>query len=199
MKKKQPPAISPEWSHRVEVSDLGAEPLTLSLTADEQIRKDVARRFGIPLIRSLAANIKVMRQPGGTLIEVAGTVESDVTQICSITTEPLDEKIKEDFTVWFSDEQHAVSLDRTRRERQKAEEFEWAMPDDREDPELLTDGVIDVAELAVQYLSLAMNPFPQKEKVERTVPLAEDKIPAPGWNNPFAALKDWKNREREGK
>jgi hypothetical protein len=62
------------------------------------------------------------------------------------------------------------------------------MLEEYEDPEPLVDGKVDVGELASQYLSLAIDPYPHAPGVEPVgedpeIELKRDK------ENPFAALQ----------
>jgi hypothetical protein len=52
--------------------------------------------------------------------------------------------------------------------------------------------VIDVGELAAQYLSLAIDPYP-RSITARNMPEGNETVITAGERpNPFAALKDWK-------
>ena len=66
--------------------------------------------------------------------------------------------------------------------------------DEREDPEAVIYGRIDLGELVAQHISLAVPAYPQREGVEfehGDEGIELDKK-SPLRKNPFEALKDWK-------
>jgi hypothetical protein len=188
--------LRPEWSHRVEVDNLGARPLTLSVTAGAQERKDLARRLQVQAVEELKAAITVTREPGSLSIHVEGRVTGRVVQGCVVTQHPVAEDISEEFESWYADPKQAVPFARARRERLARGEREMEVLPERDDPEEVTDGFIDVAELATQYLCLGLNPYPHAGDMP-PVGMEEVEAAAPGRRNPFAALKDWK-RQKDG-
>lgn len=200
-KKKQPPAaITPEWPHRVETARIGAEPFAVKIAADEQQRKDMARRAGVKSIERLDAEVTLQRTSGNNLIHVSGRVDADVTQLCTLTLAPLQNRVTDTFEAWYTDHQDVVSLAGVRRERDNMlSGGELPAPEEHEDPEPAIDGAIDVGELAAQYFCLSVDPYPQAEdsNYENSVETGLSAAPATR-QNPFAALKNWKGgRGRE--
>ena len=64
-------------------------------------------------------------------------------------------------------------------------------------PEAIIDGYIDAGELVTQYLSLALNPYPHAEGVKYELGDDNEEAIKPKLDNPFAALKEWKNNKKE--
>ncbi len=188
-------SVTPEWSHKVEIGTIGAAPYHLEIRASAEQCRDVARRLKVAGLDDLQAELTLQRQPGSHIIHVAGLVGALVTQNCVITAEPLNNRVEEDIEAWYSDEENIVSLARARRDQTALmAEGEIPVADEKDDPEPVADGEIDVGELAVQYLSLAIDPYPQKEGAAhpQTDEKEEEAAREHGWHNPFAALKDWK-------
>ena len=188
--------ITPEWSHRIEAENIGPRTVGAKIAAPEQARKDVARRLKVESISKLEARFEMKRESGSLLIHVTGSVQADVTQLCIVSNKPIKTKVNEAFDAFYKDQEKAVSFARARHERMgRMMDAELQILEERDDPELAVDGKIDLGELAVQYLSLAVDPYPRAEGEE---PGPEPEEPVTIGNakkNPFAALKDWKAKQ----
>ncbi len=197
--------MTPEWSHKVNADHVNDKPMTLSITANSQVCTDVARRVKVNSIENLVATVTLMRERGSHLISVRGTVTADVTQGCVITTVPVKSRVYEEFETFFSDNQRTVSFAKARHERLgRAVDAELQILDEHEDPEPVQDGHIDLGELATQYLSLGIDPYPQAEGValaaDVTVISSDNQAKTMiSGQNPFAALKNWKARQDKDK
>lgn len=186
--------LKPEWSHRVETAHISARPYSVTLTATPQERKDLARRLRIQDMEEATAEIMLEREQGGSLIRVEGVVKARIVQSCVTTGQPVHEDISESFETWYADPTEAVPFGKVRRERLIRGEREMELMSERDDPDLATDGFIDVGEVATQYMSLGVNPYPHAGDLP---PVGMDDGAAvatagPARRNPFAALKDWK-------
>jgi len=103
---------------------------------------------------------------------------------------------QEEFEGWFADKDAAVSLAKVRKEKMiEKGKTELPILEERDDPEPIVEGMIDLGELCVQHLSLAINPYPHAEGVEYEH--GDDAAQGEGFSfkNPFAALKDWKAKQ----
>jgi hypothetical protein len=194
MSKKTPKTpTTPEWPHKVEIARLGPGPMRVSLESTEQQRRDLARRIKVNTIDKAEAKFVLERRPNSHVIHVTGTVIADVVQSCVVTLEPVHTHISEEIDSWYSDEKEVVSLPRVRREQEGLRaDAELEILGEEEDPEPVVEGAIDVGELAAQYLSLAIDPYPRSQAVKDVEDEGEIVITAGERPNPFAALKDWK-------
>jgi uncharacterized metal-binding protein YceD (DUF177 family) len=104
-----------------------------------------------------------------TVIYVEGSLSASLTRECVASLELMDEQVTEMFELEFSRVASADAVD----------------PFDIEAPEVIEGDKLDLGELLVQQLSLAMAPFPRKPD---TPSLAEAYAP-PEKVSPFAALK----------
>lgn len=183
-----------EWSHIFDVEDLTDKPEKLTISPDEEQVKALLNRLGVSGLQNLTAELSLQRQ--NQIVYVQGAVSAKVTQPCVVTLDPVETEIKDEFEAWFADPEDAVSIAKARREREtKKGGSELPMLDESEDPEPITEGQIDLGELATQYLSLAINPYVHAEGVEYE--LGDDSEQAQASEtreNPFAALKDWKDK-----
>jgi uncharacterized metal-binding protein YceD (DUF177 family) len=192
-KKSQKNPMTPEWPHAVEVEHLGPAPQKVALSSTAQQRRDLARRLKVDSVDNLSASVVVERRPNSHIIHVTGAVTADVVQSCVVTLEPVRTHLDEEIDSWFSDEKDIVSLNRVKREQQGLRaDAELEILTEEEDPEPVHEGVIDVGELAAQYLSLAIDPYP-RSITARNMPEGNETVITAGERpNPFAALKDWK-------
>ena len=139
----------------------------------------------------------VLRDRSGS-IQAMGTVVADLTQACVVSLAPVTAHIEEEFEGWFGDKSSAVSFARARHEREaKKGHVEAEVLEESIDPEPIVGGKADIGELATQYLSLALDPYPHAEGVAYEFSAGPATKDAEGANlrkSPFEALKDWKEK-----
>jgi hypothetical protein len=183
-----------EWSHKVAAADIPAAGLKIEIEADERQRRDVARRLKVESVEGLAASFKVTRAAGSALISVTGSVAGRVTQLCVSTGKPVVSEVYEEFDAYYTDRDSTVSFIKARHERLgRMGDAEVQILEEHDDPEPLTEeGEIDLGELAVQYLSLAVEPYPRAEEAKNA---PETTVKEPETHRPFEALKNWKQGE----
>lgn len=190
-----------EWSHYVEIDTMEDKRTELSISPDEDQKAALARRLNILSIENLRADIVVEKGEGGFHVHVSGMLHAEITQSCAITDEPVKAVIAEPFEGWFADPERAVSLTQAKAKMmQKKGHAEMPITDERDDPESMEDGHVDVGELAAQYLSLSINPYPHAEGAVSELHDGQihSEEAADERKNPFAALKDWKARHGSG-
>ena len=197
MRKTKGQPLTPEWSYLVPADDVGVKPVRLTISAGENERAAVARRLGILGIEEIEARLTVERAHDKRIIHVHGRFSSTVQQACVVTLEPVTNRVEEDVEGWFVDPEQAVSFAKARRDRLKLKAgIDVPMLEEYEDPEPMIDGMVDVGELVVQTLSLALPPYPHKDGVEFQA--GDDGTGAeasPVRKNPFEALRHWKARK----
>jgi hypothetical protein len=194
MPKQYTGADKTEWSYIVSLDDLGREPKTYHFTADAQQRADLARRFGILSLEEASAVVTLSPAGGGT-IHAMGTVRAQATQACVVTLVPVATQIDEEFEGWFGDADGGpVSFTKAKVEREaKKGPVEVEVLDESVDPEPIIGGKINIGELAAQYLSLGLEPYPRAPDAPPVQSFGPDEQAAPR-KSPFEALKDWKEK-----
>ena len=187
--------VETEWSYFVDVDSLQDSRTELVITPDADAAKRLCQRLNLTSLNGLEARLILNHPPKSMNVHVEGRIKAQVEQPCVVTLEPVISDIEEEFEAWFADHESAVQLAKARKERMAEKgHAEVPMLEEVEDPEAIIDGKIDLGELVTQYLSLAINPYPHAEGVEFEV--GDDAVKAQGnvLNNPFAALKDWKDK-----
>lgn len=187
-------SIQNEFSHPIRAESIAGVAFVTKFEANGAARKALAERYNILSVESVTGQATLKREADGFTIHVTGQFSADVTQACVVSLEGVPEHIESDFENWYLDETQVTSFARARKTRQAPaadadeEMDENPMPDEREDPETVVDGVIDIGELVAQYLSLELNPFPHSEGAKASGPMG-DEAPVER-ESPFAGLKD---------
>lgn len=174
-----------EWSAWIDTEKLDDKGLQTTITADEDARAALARRMNVDAINALSATLSV--RPSAGVFEVTGRFTAQITQTCVVSGDPLETTLEDAVEGWFTDREKTLSFAKARQERDtKKGHVEVEMLDEREAPEEMVNGHIDLGELVAQHLSLAINPYPHKEGVSFDI---GDDAPLKRAENPFDALK----------
>lgn len=192
--------LNPEWSYPVAVEDIPSTGLRLTLAPKAEEKEAIAERLGILTLGALSADLELSREKGGHVIHVVGRFTADITQECVVSLEPVTSHIDDAFDAWFADHSQVIPFAKAQHEMlSKKEMVDLPMLEEEEDPEPIVDGKIDLGEVVVQYLSLAVNPYPHKDGVDYEnnwggpTKLAATGSGGPRLSaNPFAALKNWR-------
>ena len=168
-----------EFSYPVEVARIPTTAMKIELEASEKERAALAKRFGIPSVNSLKASV-VLKALGGGRVRVTGSFDADVTELCVVSLDPFDERVRDSFSVLYSTGNEELSL--------KTNEIDFDA-DEKEEKDVIENGRIDVGELVAEYLSLALDPFPKRPGVEFSAYFEEDKA-----ENPFSVLEKLKTK-----
>lgn len=172
-----------EFSRIVRVDNLPGRGMRQHISADRQERAALAERFGLAGLESLEADFVLTRSGRGA--RVRGEARAKATQTCIVTLEPFDVEIVEEVDVQFAP---AANSPKPRQ----GEEQEIRL-DAEDEPDPLVDGRIDIGELAAEFISLGLDPYPRKPGVEFETPEPDgDKEEAP-----FASLAQLRPK-REG-
>lgn len=186
-----------EWSYLVNIDEVRNEPKTFTFEPSERERIDIARRLGLVSVEKAQASVTLQRAGGG-MIHAMGLIRADVTQNCVVTMTPLPVHIEDEFEGWFGNKEQTVSFAKARNEREAKKAYtEFEVLEESVDPEPIVGGKVDIGELATQYLSLALDPYPQIEGAVHEYAPPEPKAGEDGAKlrkSPFEALKDWKEK-----
>lgn len=141
----------------------------ISATPEECL--NLAKRFGIRAINRFSCRVSVVECQGHLGgYDLEGVVEAEITQSCIATLEDVPQEIQTNFSVLVLEPSKQKEL--------------YPGQEDEEDIEFLEDGVLDVGEIAAQYLALAIDPFPRSSSApEKLNTSVEDK------QSPFSVLE----------
>ncbi len=172
-------AVEPEFSRPFEVGRVAQASHALALSATAEECAALARRFELPAIESLSADLSLFWAGGRRELVVEGRLRAKVTQTCVVTLEPLPAEVDAPFRLLYTPEPLAGDAG-------DAVEVEFD-PEAEDPPEPIVDGVIDLGEAVAEQLALALDPYPRR--ADAAVPAAyaaeED-----ARENPFAVLRE---------
>jgi uncharacterized metal-binding protein YceD (DUF177 family) len=173
------------FSYAVKVGHISANAVTVTLEANEKERADLAHLWKILSVEKLTAELQISRWKKDG-VRLRGHVNSEITQACVVTLEPVSDKISEDIEQIFVPEGSRLArlvLD---------ERGEMVLDPDGDDiPEAFVGDTVDAGAVICEAIALAINPYPRKAGVNFSGHIEstekDDKKPSP-----FAVLKDWK-------
>jgi uncharacterized metal-binding protein YceD (DUF177 family) len=173
-----PAAKAPnEFSRIVTPDRLGGAKVSESIEASPAERAAVARRLDIMAVDGVSAEVTVKRLGSG-LYRVSGKWQAEVRQACVVTLEPVADRLSGDFE---------ASFEAAEGPGRAAEEDVLVDPEAADPAEILPDEGIDLGELVVQELAVALNPYPRAPGAE--VPPRYRPPEGEKEDGPFAALK----------
>jgi uncharacterized metal-binding protein YceD (DUF177 family) len=161
--------VAPEFSFSIDITTLPPTGRSYTIEASAEERTLVAARLGLQSIGALNAVLE-LKPTGKGLIKVSGTVKADVVQTCVVSLAPVAAHVEDDVSATFVTEERAAA-DAAKKERAKAkksaskkaadeaEEVIGLQGDDP--PEIARNGRIDLGEVAVVHLALALDPYPR--------------------------------------
>lgn len=162
------------YSHPVAVATLHGETrLRLSPNAEE--RQRIAGSLGLDAISVLKADLTISHATNG-LISVHGTISASIRPICVVTLEPFDDEVNEAVAITFAP---AGLIEKMTKRAEENENNDFEPPDE------ICDGMIDFGALTVEFLTLALDPYPRKPGAEFA-----SATPEPERESPFAKLRD---------
>ena len=188
-----------EWAFWINVEEIEkGKPSEYRISPSGTEYDHLAHRLGVLEVKSLDAVLNVKRIDRRVL-HVTGSLSGAVIQECVKTLEPFDVSISDEFEAWYAEEDQVVSFARAKHEKQRIDgESENPVLDEKDDPEPILDGRINLGELVTQYFSLSIDPYPCKVKDDQGDD-AEDAPSRDESRNPFAKLKELRINQSEEK
>lgn len=169
--------LAPEFSHPVQVDRLRAGGETVALAATAAERAAVAQRLGLESIALLEASVALL-PAGRGVIAAEGRVAARVVQVCVVSLEPFEQALDVPLRLVFRPGTEAdLAADQT-------------VDPEAEDEVPYEGGRIDLGEVVVETLALALDPWPRRPGAVLEIPAPE----AGAADGPFAALA----RRRKG-
>ncbi len=154
-------------SRPVDVANVPPHGMAVHVVATEEECAALAKDFKLPAIRSLKGDYRLTGSAKG--VHVAGTVTSEITQVCVVTLEEFDSTVTEAVEVDFA-EPHGMPAE------PPTEMHEYEPPDE------IVNGHVDLGALTAEFLALGLDPYPRKPGVDFEFKDDREK------ESPFAAL-----------
>ena len=145
-----------EFSHPISIDRLNETTTFLELTANKKERQALAKRFSVPLLKSLTAHVRIKPESKGPKVKVLidADINVELVQICVVTLDAIENNLRTNVQVRFSSDKPEVS---------DCDEI-WDV--DEDSPDLIIDGIIDLGEFVAEQVALSLDPFPRTKGVE---------------------------------
>ena len=140
---------TPEFSRPVSLRQITGKPVLLE--ADEGERAALTRRFAIPEVLSLTAEISLDRN--GDRVAAEGKLEAHIVQACAVSGEDFPVHIEEDIALRFVPQGSIAPA------LQEGEEIEIELDSSDLDEIEYTGETFDLGEAVAQGLALAIDPY----------------------------------------
>jgi hypothetical protein len=141
------------WPHLAPWPREREGPFHLDLAADEPTRKAVARFLGLEDIIHLSARLTVQAWLDGA--EISGDMEARFTRLCGLTLEPFEVLLNEPVFL------RALPASSAHAPPPPTGEIDLELQAE-DPPEVLGAEGVDLGDVVVQTLALALDPFPRK-------------------------------------
>jgi uncharacterized metal-binding protein YceD (DUF177 family) len=165
------------WKAVVALADIPPSGKYIELTPDAATREAIAKVAEVVAVPSLEASFDLAPY-GSDCLRVTGRVRGTVEQKCVVTLEPLTNKVDEEVDLLFKP---PVELPKAADPVHDSGAMAGSPAVDA--PEELDNGTVDLAALTVEFLILAVDPYPRKPGAVFEAKAAGEPVP-----NPFAAL-----------
>lgn len=174
-----------EFSVIVSPQKMEREGAEFVLAPSEAERAAISDRLGLEGLLSFGGVIDLTPWGRGGW-QVEGRIKALVLQKCVVTLDPFESSVEQTFVARFLPPK---SLSKYQIE----EEVMIGDITEEDPPELLPEEGIDIGELAVEYLSLSLDPYPRRPGMDQSSDAQEaDELPMPK-ESPFAVLSNLKN------
>ena len=171
-----------EFSRTIGLERLANRAIDERIEATAGERDLVKERLGLLALDQFVADCRVSQELGG-LVRVDCDWRADLAQACVVTLEPIEQSLSGRFQALYQAQEGAA-----------VPEAEIMVDPEAEDPpEPLPSAGIDLGELAVQELAVALDPYPRMAGAE--IPSRYQPPEDEGVANPFDALKVLKSKE----
>lgn len=145
MKLEQPPI---EFSRIIEISKLGEKPQYLHWEATSAECTALQARLQLRALTNFKVDFDLKRMHDHRIFKVIGTIQAHVVQECVVSLEDAPSDIKDTFIVYL------------KPYKPHPNEPEEMTLEDEDVIEYQATDKIDLGEIATQYLSLALDPYP---------------------------------------
>ncbi|MBT4464110.1 MAG: DUF177 domain-containing protein [Rhodospirillaceae bacterium] len=169
-----------EFSRLFDCERLGTVDFTMQTEANMDERAALAKRFDLLDLSELTVDAVISPSKKGQ-IRLSGSFKAQLTQACVVTLKPVESQIEATFERIFSEKTEAWY-------GSESEPDEDGAGMQKEPPEPLIEGCLDVGEVVAEQLSLEMNPFPRVAGAEFEGSKNDDDDDD-GPESPFAVLE----------
>lgn len=165
--------LAVEFSRGVNVARLPHAGTVLAIEASLEERAALARRFDLPAIARLRADLQISPIGEGR-IRLAGRLEAEVTQVSVVSLDPFVQRIEAPLDI--------ILVPRAQFAADAGATIDPAAPDE----EAYDGGSFDAGEIVAQSLALALDPWPRNPGIDPPPGGGGSDVEPPA--SPFAVL-----------
>lgn len=183
-----PDAASPLPLRRpIRVEDIKLRGSRIQVRAEADELAGIARMLDLPSVEKLEARYLLSRN--GERVKLEGEIDAALHQSCIVTLDAFPVTLSVPLKLDFAPE--APETPRRRNADEDGGEIDIEVRLNEDDPpEPIIDGVIDLGAVTLEFLALALDPYPRKPGAAFTEPAPEEPP-----ESPFAALARLKRSE----
>ncbi len=176
----------------VDVSRLPSKGRTQKFTASDEERQKLCGAFGLLSLDLLQADIRIAPWRRGG-IELKGQVIARLTQPCVVTLEPVQQNIDEEVSTVFLPEGSPLARPKIDKDGEMVID-----PEGADLPETFSGTVINVSDVIVEVLALAIDPHPRCADATLATDYTEITVDEQPRQSPFAVLGILKTGKSDG-
>ena len=178
------PSEPSAFSRPVAVASVGESGQRLKLQASEAECAALAEQDGLVALRDLVVEAELSRRGRDGLL-AKGRVSALVTQTCVVTLEPFESRVDEPFEIEFAPQAEAeAAYERAMAEIEAAHDKAAALAEQRDPPDPIINGRVDLGALATEFLAMGLDPHPRKPGAH----FEDFQAPEEGRPSPFGVL-----------
>lgn len=183
------PESSAPLSHPLRVETIKPRGSHVTVTATGDALAQIARVLGLASLEALEARYELSRN--GERVKLEGEIAAELHQTCIVTLDPFPVSLKVPLKLDFAPEAEALAAAQRQEKKDEHGEIDLEIMLNEEDPpEPIVDGMIDLGAVTVEFLSLALDPYPRKPGASFDAALGTSKE-----ESPFAVLAKLKRGE----
>ncbi|RDJ23274.1 DUF177 domain-containing protein [Bosea caraganae] len=183
------PETSAPLSQPIRVETIKPRGSHARVTATGDVLAKIARALDLASLESLEARYELARN--GERVKLEGEIVAELHQTCIVTLEPFPVRLKVPLKLDFAPEAEVLAAAQRQEEREEKGEIDLEiMLNEADPPEPIIDGMVDLGTITVEFLSLALDPYPRKPGASFDTELGTSKE-----ESPFAVLAKLKRGE----
>jgi len=154
-----------EFYRPLRCNGIGISPVVRKIMARPDECQAIAKRLGLLEVRRLNADLSCRMLKSG-LFHLTGLFEADIVQSCIVSLEPVPAHLTGEVDMRLTEQEQILdqSIDNKRNKKDKEwDDFSESVMStwDLEEPEPIVGDEIDLGEIAVEHLAIAMDPYPR--------------------------------------
>lgn len=180
--------VSLPLSHSVRVETIRPRGTEVTVRAEAGQLPAIAAMLGVAALETLEARYDLARN--GERVKLEGRIRAKLEQSCVVTLDPFPVTLDVPLKLDLVPETDPIFAAREADSGDADIDIE-VMLNEEDPPEPIEGGVIDLGAITLEFLALALDPYPRKPGVSFEPPAADEAEPSP-----FAVLAKLKQGDR---